>query len=84
MARNESADSGKIDNFFRSKYYSEDISKDKGKRANLRKSCEDFKVVDGYLTCIGKRMVITWQREKNFNTTVQLYFYRNPIFIYDV
>ena len=59
MARNKNADLRKIENFFRRKYYSEGISKDKRKIANLRKSCENFKVVDGHLTCKGKRRVIT-------------------------
>ena len=59
MARNKNADLSKIENFFRRKYYSEGISKDKRKIANLRKSCENFKVVDGHLRCKGKRRVIT-------------------------
>ena len=59
MARNKHADLSKIEDFFRRKYYSEGISKDKGKIANLRKPCENFKVVDGHLTCKGKRRVIT-------------------------
>ena len=42
---------------FRSKCYPEDISKDKGKKANFRKSCKNFKIVDGYLTYKGKRRV---------------------------
>ena len=46
MASNKHVDLGKIENFVRSKYYPEDISKDKGKRANFRKSWKNFKIVD--------------------------------------
>ena len=40
------------------KYYPEDISNDKGKKANFRKSCKNFKIVDGHLTYTGKWKVI--------------------------
>ena len=50
MASNKNVDLRKIANFVRSKYYPEDISKDKGKKANFRKSCKSFKTVDGHLT----------------------------------
>ena len=35
---NKQVDSGKIETFVRSRYYPEDMSKDKGKKANFRKS----------------------------------------------
>ena len=49
MASNEHVDLRKIENFVRSEYYPKDISKDKGKRANFRKSWKNFKVVVGHL-----------------------------------
>ena len=58
MASNKHVDLRKIENFVRSKCYPEDISKDKGKKANFRKSCKNFKIVDGYLTYKGRRRVI--------------------------
>ena len=58
MASNKHADLRKTENFVRSKWYPKDIPKDKRKEANFRKSCKNFKIVDGYLTCKGKRRVI--------------------------
>ena len=57
MASNKPVDLRKTDNFVRSKCYPEDKLKDKGKKANFRKSCKNFKIVDGHLTYKGKRMV---------------------------
>ena len=45
MARNKHADLRKIENVVRSKCHPEDISNDKGKKANYRKSCRNFKIV---------------------------------------
>ena len=42
----------------RNKYCPEDILTDKRKRANFRKSCKNFKIVDGHVTYQGKRRVI--------------------------
>ena len=50
MASIEDVNLTKIENFARSKYYPEDISKDKGKRANFRKFCKNFKIVEWHLT----------------------------------
>ena len=58
MARNKHIDLRKTENSVRSKCYLEDISKDKGKKANFRKSCKNFKIVDGHLTYNRKRRVI--------------------------
>ena len=58
MVSNKQLDSRKTENFVRSKCYPEDISKDKGKKANFRKSCKNFKIVDGRLTYKEKRRVI--------------------------
>ena len=58
MASNKHVGLRKIENFVRSKYYSEDISKDEGKRAHFRKFCKNFKIVDGHLIYKGKRRVI--------------------------
>ena len=55
IASNKHVDLRKIENFVRRKFYPEDISKDKGRKANFRKSC---KIVDGHLTYKGKRKVI--------------------------
>ena len=57
MASNKHADLRKTENFVGSKWYPKDMSKDKGKKANFRKSCKNFKIVDGYLTYKGKRWV---------------------------
>ena len=46
--------SRRIENFVRRKCYTEDISKDQGKRGNFNKSCKNFKIADGHLTCKGK------------------------------
>ena len=56
MASNKHIDLKKIENFVRSKYYPGDISEDKGKKAEFRKSCKNFKIVHGHhLTYKGKR-----------------------------
>ena len=47
MTRSKYVDFGKIENFVTSKCYPEDVSKDKGKKANFRKSCKNFKTVMG-------------------------------------
>ena len=54
MASNKHVDLREIEIFVRSKCYPEVISKDKGKKANFRKSCENFRIVDGSLTYIGR------------------------------
>ena len=54
MASNKRNDLRKIENFIGSKSYPEDISKDKRKKANFRKSCKNFKIVDGHLIFKGK------------------------------
>ena len=50
MASNKHVDLRKIENLVRSKCFPKDISKDKGKKAHLRKSWNNFKIGDGYLT----------------------------------
>ena len=57
MASNKHVDLRKIENFVRSKYYPEDISKDEGKKASFRKTCTNFKIVDGHLPYKGKKRV---------------------------
>ena len=42
----------------RSKCYSKNISKDKWKKANFRKFCKNFKIVDGHPAYKGKRKVL--------------------------
>ena len=44
MASSKQIDLKKIENFVRSKCYTEYVSKDKGKIANLKKSLKNFKV----------------------------------------
>ena len=46
-----------IENYIRNKTYPEKI-KDKGQKANFRKSCKYFSIVDGHLTYKEKRRVI--------------------------
>ena len=58
MASKKCVDLRKIENFVKSKYCPENISKDKEKRANFRKSCRNFKIVDGHLSYKEKRRVI--------------------------
>ena len=56
MASNKHVDLWKTEKFVRSKCYPEDISQDKVKKANFRKSCKNFKIVHGYhLIYKGKR-----------------------------
>ena len=65
MASNKRVDLTKLKNFVRSKCYPEDISKDKEKKANFRKSCKNFKIVHGrHLTYKGKRKVILDKERK--------------------
>ena len=60
MTSNKHVDLRKIEKIVRSNYYPEDISKDKGKKANLRKSCKNFKIIDQHLTSSRrKRRMIT-------------------------
>ena len=65
MASNKHIDLRKMENFVRSK----------GKTANFRKACENFKIVDEILTYKGKRWVIFDNDRKilNHNTTVLIY-----------
>ena len=58
MASNERVDLTKIENIIRSKCYHEDISKDKGKKANFIKSYKNFKIVEGHVIFKEKRRVI--------------------------
>ena len=58
IASNKHVDLRKIENIVRSKCHPEDILKDKGKKANFRKSCKNFKIVDGHLTYKGKIRVM--------------------------
>ena len=44
-----------MENFISSKCYPEGISKDKRKKANFRKSCKTFKIVDWHLIYKGKK-----------------------------
>ena len=48
MGSNKHVDLRKTENFLRSKCYPEDMSKDKGKKANFRKSFKNFNIVDEY------------------------------------
>ena len=50
IASNKHVHLRKIESFVRSKHYPEDISKDKDKKANFRKSWKNFKIVDRHLT----------------------------------
>ena len=54
MVGNNQFDLRKTENFVRSKCYPANILKDKGKKANSRKSCKNFKIVDRHLTYKGK------------------------------
>ena len=54
----------KIQNFVRSKYHPENISKNEGKRADFQKSFKNFKIVDGHLIYKGKKRMIFDNRRK--------------------
>ena len=59
MVSCENVDWRKIENFVRNKCYPEDISKNEGKKANFRKFCKNFKIVDWHhVTYKGKKRVI--------------------------
>ena len=45
-ASNQHISLRKIVNFVRSKCYPENISKNNGKKANCRKSCQNFKIIE--------------------------------------
>ena len=55
MAGNKYVDLRKIGNFVRNKCCPEYISKDKGKKADFKKSFENFKIADGHVTYKGKK-----------------------------
>ena len=76
MASNKFVYLRKVENFV--KVYPEDISKDKSKRANFRKSCKNVKIVDGYLTYKGKRRV-TFGNDRKLLIPQHQSFYCNPI-----
>ena len=80
MASNRHVDLGKIENFVSSENYPENILKDTGKKANFRKSCSNFKTVDGNPTYKGKRRV------KFDKRLISQYYsiFSNPILIYDL
>ena len=44
MASNKHVDLRNTEKFLRSKFYPEDMSKAKGKKANFKKSCKKFKI----------------------------------------
>ena len=44
--------------FLRNKTYPEGILKDKGKISNFRKTCRNFRIVNGYLMYKEKRRVV--------------------------
>ena len=50
MASNKHFELGKIENFVRIKCHPEDKPKDKRKKANFRKLCKYFEIVDSHLT----------------------------------
>ena len=64
MARNKHADLRKIKNSVRSNCYLEDISKGKIKKASFRKSCKNFKNVDGHLTYKWKMVIFDNGRKR--------------------
>ena len=49
IASNEQVELRKIENFVISKCYPDHVLKDKGKKANFRKTSKNFKIVDGNL-----------------------------------
>ena len=73
MACNKHVDLRRIENLVRSK----------GKTANFRKTCKNFKIVDEILIGIGKRLVIFDNDKKILNHNT-LYFTVNPVLIYDI
>ena len=68
MASNKHVDLEKTKIFVRAKCDLEVISKDKGKKADIRESCKNFKMVDRHLTYKGKRRVAMIMIEENHNT----------------
>lgn len=75
-ASNKHYDLRKIENYVRGKCYPEDISKDKLKKANFRKSWKNFKIGHGHhLTTKGKRKVIF---DNNRKLLIPQYYYVLP------
>ena len=73
MACNKHVDLRRIENSVRSK----------GKAANSRKTCKNFKIIDEILIDIGKRWVISDNDKKILNHNT-LYFTVNPVLIYNI
>ena len=71
MTSNKQNDLRKIENFVRSK----------GKTANFRKPCKNFKIVDEHLTYNGEIKVLFGNIEK-FKATIALYFTINLMLNY--
>ena len=57
IASNEQVEWRKIENFVISKCYPDHVLKDKGKKANFRKTSKNFKIVDGNLRWYLERMI---------------------------
>ena len=64
MASNKHVELRKVENFVRSK----------GKTANFRKPCKNFKIVDEILAYKGKRWVIFDNDRKNLNHNTTLFY----------
>ena len=64
MANNKHVDLRKMENFIRSK----------GRTANFRKPCKNFKIVDEIMTYKGKRRVIFDNDRKILNHKVTLFY----------
>ena len=64
MASNKQVDLRKIENFVRSR----------GKTANFRKPCKNFKIADEILAYKGKRRVIFDNDRKNLNHNTTLFY----------
>ena len=70
MAKHEHVDLKAIEAYVRDKKYPENIAKkDKGKKANFRKACKNFDIVDGHLAYKNKRRVIFDEERKRLINT---------------
>ena len=53
-----------VEEFLRRKIYSKEIAKDKGKKANFRRTCKNFSIKDGELFYKKSRKVIFDEQQK--------------------
>ena len=71
-----------VEEFLRRKIYPKEIAKDKGKKANFRRTCKNFSIKDGELFYKKSRKVIFDEQQKiEIEKIVRLIFFPIGYFI---